>query len=127
MNAKLKMRTKRTLFALAAAAALAAGTAIGDDSQTVKSSNVDSMSKWYGRAGGLVGTDRVSAARTSGTKIGITYDKDVAERTNMAREPVDGKSVGISYDKDVAERTNLPRGQTVPEPAKAAVAPTSKP
>jgi hypothetical protein len=51
----------------------------------------------------------------------------VAERTNMAREPVDGKSVGISYDKDVAERTNLPRGQTVPEPAKAAVAPTPKP
>ena len=151
MNTKLQWKTNMTLFALAAAATLTAGTAIGDDSQVLNSGDVESMSKWYGRAGGLVESDRVSAARASGAKVGITYDKDVAERTNMTREPADGKSIGISYDKDVAERThmtrepedgksiaitydkdvadrtNLPRGQTAPDAVKAAEGPGPKP
>ena len=126
MNAKLNLKMKRTLFALAAAAAVSAGAAIGDDSQTLKSGDVESMSKWFGRAGGLVDSDRVPAARTNGAKIGITYDKDVAERTNMQREPAEGKGIGVAYDKDVAERTNLPRGGTAPEPVKAAAGPASK-
>jgi hypothetical protein len=126
MNAKLKLNTKTTLFALAAMAALTAGAAVGDESQPLTSGDVESMSKWYGRAGGLVGSDRVSAARANGSKVGISYDKDVAERTNMQREPVEGKSIGIAFDKDVADRTNLPRGQTAPDPVKAAAGPGSK-
>jgi hypothetical protein len=126
MNAKLKLKTMSTLFALIAAAALTAGTAIGDDSQALHSGNVESMSKWYGRAGGLVGADEVSAARISGANISVTYDKDVAERTNMAREPAESKGVGIAYDKDVADRTNMPRGQTAADPVKAAAGPATK-
>jgi hypothetical protein len=122
MNAKLQLKTKVTLFALAAGAAMFAGSAIGGESQVLNSGDVESMSKWYGRAGGLTGSDAVSAARANGAKVSITYDKDVAERTNMTREPADGKNIGITYDKDVVDRTNMTRNQTTPESVKAATA-----
>jgi hypothetical protein len=127
MKAKLQLKTKVTLFALAAAATVFAGSAIGDESQVLNSGDVESMSKWYGRAGGVTGSDSVSAPHANGAKVGITYDKDVAERTNMTREPADGKNIGISYDKDVATRTNMTRGQTTPESVKAATASDAKP
>ena len=127
MNIKLQLKTKVTLFALAAGATMFAGSAIGDESQALNSGEVQLMSKWYGRAGGLAGSDAVSAARANGAKVSITYDKDVAERTNMTREPADGKNIGITYDKDVADRTNMSRSQTAPESVKAATGPASKP
>jgi hypothetical protein len=127
MNAKLQLKTKVTLFALAAGAAMFAGSAIGDESQVLNSGDVGSMSKWYGRAGGLAGSDAVSNARANGANVSITYDKDVAQRTNMTREPADGKNIGITYDKDVADRTNMSRSQTTPESVKAATAPATKP
>jgi hypothetical protein len=126
MNTKLQLKTKVTLFALAAGAAMFAGSAIGDESQALNSGDVESMSKWHGRAGGLTGSDAVSAARTSGAKVSVTYDKDVAERTNMTREPAEGKNIGVTYDKDVADRTNMTRSKTAPDSVKAATAPASE-
>jgi len=125
MNTKLQLKTKVTLFALATA--MFAGFAIGDESQVLNSGDVGTMSKWYGRAGGLAGSDAVSNARANGANVSITYDKDVAERTNMTRDPADGKNIGIAYDKDVADRTNMSRSQTAPESVKAATGPASKP
>ena len=66
---------------------------------------------WYGNAGGLQGSDRVTYLNASRAKVGVGYDKDVAERTNMQRHEVPSTTAGIAYDKDVVERTNLPRSQ----------------
>jgi hypothetical protein len=71
-----------------------------------------SMAQWYGRAGELVGSDRVMAMTKSakaGTCVRVTYDKEVAERTNMHRREAANGCVSITYDKDVAARTNMPR------------------
>jgi hypothetical protein len=72
------------------------------------------MGQWYGNAGGLQGSDRVTLlgkATSGGKGVGITFDKDVAQRTNMQRDSAPSGQAGIAYDKDVAERTNMPRGQ----------------
>jgi hypothetical protein len=45
MNAKLQLKTKVTLFVLAAGAAMFADSAIGDESQVLNSGDVASMSK----------------------------------------------------------------------------------
>ena len=90
----------------------AGGIASADD--TLHTGDSSTMGKWYGRAGGLVGADRIeSRANPSarGPQIGITYDKDVAQRTNMQPRDTSAAEVGISYDKDVAARTNMPRDE----------------
>jgi len=72
------------------------------------------MGKWYGRAGGLVGADRIeflASPRAHGSRLGVGYDKDVAQRTNMPPRDTSADEVGISYDKDVAARTNMPRDE----------------
>ncbi len=72
------------------------------------------MGHWYGNAGGLQGSDRVTflgKTHDRNQQVGITYDKDVAQRTNMQRDPASNGQIGIGYDKDVAERTNLPRNE----------------
>ncbi len=94
----------------AAVGVLSMGSALADD--VLRSGDVNQMSHWYGNAGGLQGSDRVEflgKPATGDQQVGISYDKDVAQRTNMPRESASSKDVGISYDKDVAERTNLPR------------------
>ena len=110
---KAKSRFKLQAAATAAFCALSIGTALaGGDA--LKSGDVDTMGQWYGRAGGLTDSDRVSVLGKSATgnqQVGITYDKDVAQRTNMQRESASSKEIGITYDKDVAERTNLPRSE----------------
>lgn len=114
----LKSHLKVQLAVAAAIGALSIGSAVaGGD--VLRSGDVDQMSQWYGNAGGLQGSDRVTVLgkSTTGTKqVGITYDKDVAQRTNMPRDSASSKDIGIGYDKDVADRTNLPRGEkSVPE------------
>jgi hypothetical protein len=93
---------------LSIGSALAGGDALS-------TGNVDSMGQWYGRAGGLVGSDRVMAlGKASGdsNRVIIAYDKDVAQRTNMQRDSANNGNIGIAYDKDVAARTNMPRDET---------------
>ena len=85
--------------------------AAGDTLHTGDSST---MGQWHGRAGGLVGAERITFISNSvghGEPIGITYDKDVAQRTNMQPRDTSSAGVGITYDKDVAARTNMPRDE----------------
>ena len=75
--------TVRAALAMAiAAVGIYSGMAMSDE--TLRAGDPISMDKWYGRAGGLVGSDRVMAiGKSSANRVGITYDVDVAKRTNM--------------------------------------------
>jgi len=124
----MKLNRVRSIRGALAAAAmtLSMGSAFADAGK-VTTGNSATMDHWYGRAGGLVGADRIEAINKttfSGAGLGITYDKDVAARTNMPRQDAQNGGVGISYDKDVAERTNMPRGEKT-QPIKAVGAPTN--
>ena len=112
------MRTKLLLSAIAAATAIAANAYAAD---TVTSGNVGTIDKWYGRAGGLTDADRVTGLAPSSNKIGVSYDADVAARTNMPRGEVNHNEVGVTYDADVAARTNMQRGQTPTDKATAGI------
>jgi len=103
------MRTKLLLSAIAAATAIAANAYAAE---VVTSGDLSTVDKWYGNAGGLQGTDRVMYLNASRTKVGIAYDKDVADRTNMQRGAATHNEVGVTYDADVATRTNMSRGAT---------------
>ena len=99
----------RSAVAMAIAAiGISSGVAMSDDA--LRSGDPITMEKWYGRAGGLVGSDRVMAlGKSSADRVGISYDADVAKRTNMQREGTAKSEVSITYDKDVANRTNMQR------------------
>lgn len=52
------------------------------------------------------------ALGASGEDLGnvkITFDKDVAARTNMQRPDGDSSTLGVSFDQEVANRTNMGR------------------
>ena len=109
----MKSNMKVQVAVAAVLGVLSMGSAVAG-SDILKSGDVDQMSQWYGNAGGLQGTDRVMVLGKSGSagkEVGIAYDKDVAERTNMQRNQVPSGTASITYDKDVAERTNSPRSQ----------------
>jgi hypothetical protein len=124
----LKMTTRNTLLAsaLVAAAMLAAPAAFAD-STTLTSGDLSTADHWYGRAGGLIGVDRVAALPAAGSNPGITitYDRDVAQRTNMPLDRSNGSGVTVTYDRDVAARTNMGRSQDS-EPIQAAGIPGAK-
>jgi hypothetical protein len=104
---KVQAAVAATICALSIGSAFAGG-------EVLKTGDVNQMSHWYGNAGGLQGSDRVTflgKTATGDQQVGIAYDKDVAQRTNMQRESASSKEIGITYDKDVAERTNLPRSE----------------
>ncbi len=100
------MNAKLLISAIATAAAFAANAHAAD---VVTSGDLSTVDKWYGRAGGLTDADRVGGLKTGSTKVGISYDADVAARTNMARGQATHTEVGVTYDADVAARTNMPR------------------
>jgi len=99
------MRVTLVLLAGSAAAVLAAGPAQSAPPNLgpVMSGRTIDSSKWYGRAGGLTGSDRVEALRSSG------------------RHPVSsgvvGQQVVASWDEEVAERTNMPLAEAKPQVA----------
>jgi hypothetical protein len=105
----MALRNTLAVSALALAAGLSANLALADD---VRSSNTQEIQSWYGRAGGLAGSDRVTALRAGERPVSITYDRAVAERTNMSTDRASGARIGVTYDEQVAERTNMQRGST---------------
>jgi opacity protein-like surface antigen len=109
------MNIKLFLSTIAAASAFA-GTVYAAD--VVTGGDLTSADKWYGRAGGLTGSDRVTYLRPGQDKVGVGFDQEVAERTNMHREPGTSQ-VGISRDAEVAARTNMPIDRN-PQPAATA-------
>ncbi len=109
MTSKSRFNIRAAATAAFCVLSIGAAFAGGD---ALKTGDVDTMGQWYGRAGGLTDSDRVTALGKStfaNQQVGITYDKDVAERTNMQRGSASSKDIGITYDKDVVDRTNLPR------------------
>jgi hypothetical protein len=104
-------RTKLLMSVIAASAALSINAAFAQS--TLKAGDVSQMGHWYGRAGGLVGSDRVGGltSHTPGNQgVGISYDAAVQGRTNMPMDRASGSEVTVTYDQAVAERTNMPRG-----------------
>jgi hypothetical protein len=106
----MKNNLLMSAIAVAATAAIFAGSAYAADVTT--DGNLNTVDRWYGRAGGAVGTDRVNRL-SAGTTVGVSHDADVAARTNMPRREGSNSSLGVTYDADVAARTNmLPREAT---------------
>jgi hypothetical protein len=106
-----KIMNLKSLFSAIALASACAGSAVAAD--VVSSGDLQSIDKWYGRAGGLAGSDRVGALHAGDTQVGVIFDQDVATRTNMHREQSTNQ-VGVAWDRDVAARTNMQReGTTV--------------
>jgi len=110
----MKFRNKLIASALAATAVLSMN-AFAAEGSTVGSSDLQNIDKWYGRAGGLTGSDRVSGLTAPAKPLGVSWDQDVASRTNMSVNRDNNGTIGVTYDTDVAARTNMGRG--TPEPA----------
>ena len=125
------MNTKLLISATVAAAFAINVHAAGG----VTSGDLNTIDKWYGRAGGLIGADRVAGRSTSTRRVGVVYDADVAVRTNMPRAQAPTSQVGVRghdtidqwYGRaggqtgaDVVARTNLPPGQHAVGPSNAA-------
>jgi hypothetical protein len=101
------MNVKLLISAVAAAAAFATNVHAGE---VVNSGDLNTVDKWYGRAGGLTDGDRVTGLAAGTNRVGVAYDADVAARTNMPRDQATHNQVGVTYDADVAARTNMQRG-----------------
>jgi hypothetical protein len=98
----------RTTLAVSALA-LAAGFSNLALAQDVRTTDPQTFEHWYGRAGGLTGSERIAGLAAGNRPLGITYDQDVAARTNMSTDRATGGGVGVVYDEDVATRTNMQR------------------
>ena len=112
------MKATHHSLAFLMAAALSVSSYAAD---VVTSGDVESVRQWYGHAGGLAGSDRVGGLRVGSSKVGVTYDPDVAARTNMQRSQMEPASVGVTYDPDVAARTNMPRAGKAPATHEAGI------
>jgi hypothetical protein len=111
----MKFRNKLIASAFAATALLSINAVFAADGGIVGSNDLQNIDKWYGRAGGLTGSDRVSGLTGPSKPLGVSWDQDVAARTNMSVNRNGNATVGVSYDADVAARTNMGRG--TPDPA----------
>jgi hypothetical protein len=107
------MTIRNTLLACAAAVAALGVTTAFADADVLKAGDTSTMSQWHGRAGGLVGAERIAALRANDNNPGveITYDRAIAERTNMPVDRPAAKTVTVTYDREVASRTNMARTQ----------------
>lgn len=108
----MTLRNKLCVSVLAAAGALSVGIASAE-SDALKSGDIGTVGQWYGRAGGMVGSDRVAGLKLhtpSNAPLGVSWDAEVAARTNMSTDRAPGAGVGVTYDQEVAARTNMPRG-----------------
>ena len=115
------MNAKLLLSAIAVAATLGTSAYAAD---IVTSGDLSTVNQWYGRAGGLAGSDRIGALHTGNSTVGVTFDQDVAARTNMSRDARNSQ-VGVSWDREVAARTNMPRdGGTTPASTATVPGPT---
>ena len=112
---------RKSLLSAIALATMLAGSAYAAD--IVTTGDVSNADKWYGRAGGLAGSDRVGGLRVGDSKVGVSFDQDVAARTNMSRDRTAGQ-VGVTWDRDVAARTNMQRETTPATSTATAPGPT---
>jgi hypothetical protein len=124
MNAT-QLRNSTLALALLTATGAFINVANAEES-VLKSSNPSQFDRWHGRAGGITGAQRIEALHAADlppAKVSVTYDEDVAARTNMQRDGVDKKDIGVTYDEAVAARTNMARDK---QQTPAAVAKSQK-
>ena len=116
------MQSKQKFKLIAVAMILGIASPIAMSADMVRGGDPSQMELWQGRAGGLLHSDRVTHLRApvAGAEVEVTYDKEVAQRTNMPREEGAVQKLAVSYDKEVAERTNMPRGDKETLTAKTA-------
>ena len=116
------MQAKQKFKLIAVSIILGIASPIAMSADMVRGGDPSQMELWQGRAGGLVHSDRVTHLRApvAGAEVEVTYDKEVAQRTNMPREEGAVQKLAVSYDKEVAERTNMPRSEKDTLTAKAA-------
>ena len=77
----------------------------------VMSGRVKDMDHWFGRAGGLVGPERVARLRSGDRKpVVVTYDRSVEARTNMPAQHAKSQHQHVltTWDEGVAKRTHMP-------------------
>jgi hypothetical protein len=115
------MQIKQKLKWIPVAVVLGIASPIAMSADMVRGGDPSQMELWQGRAGGLVHSDRVTHLRvpTAGADVAVTYDKEVAQRTNLPREHGALHQLAVSYDREVAERTNMPRSDKDTLTAKA--------
>lgn len=85
--------------------------------------DIGTIEKSYSRGGGLVGADRVAGLRLhtpANAPVDISWDAEIAARTNMPLDREAGGGIRITYDQAIAERTNMQRG--TPEAQAAGIA-----
>lgn len=107
----MRLHSNFSVSVLAAMAALSVGVASAA-STDVKVGEVGTIEKSYGRAGGLVGADRIAGLRLhtpANAPLDVSWDAEIAARTNMPSDRGAG-AVGVTYDQAIAERTNMQRG-----------------
>jgi hypothetical protein len=63
-------------------------------------------------AGFVAGLAAGAAASADLNEVTVTYDRDVAARTNMGRSVAEDSKLGVTFDQDVAKRTNMQREAT---------------
>ena len=63
-------------------------------------------------AGFVAGLAAGAAASADLNEVTVTYDRDVAARTNMGRSVAEESKLGVTFDQDVAKRTNMQREAT---------------
>ena len=116
------MQANQKLTWISVAIALVIASPIAMSADMVRGGDPSQMELWQGRAGGLLHSDRVTRLRApvAGAEVEVTYDKEVAQRTNLPRDEGAVQKLAVSYDKEVAERTNLPRSEKDTLTAKAA-------
>ena len=114
------MKITSLLSAIAAAVAFGSAAYAAD---IVTTGDLNTLNQWYGRAGGLSGSDRVGQLHVGQDKVGVTYDQEVAARTHMSTDRTPGQ-VGVTWDREVAARTNMQREETKPSSTANAPGPT---
>ena len=83
---------------------------------TVRGGNGDAMDHWYGRAGGLSGSDIVTEPHAwlkGGAAVAVGYSEALAEWTNMPRKDA---NVGPVTDSLGGDQSQTPSASS-PQPA----------
>lgn len=111
----MKLRTTLSVVAIATASALSYNLASASDVTS-------GATIVYGRAGGLVGTERVQHLSAGKAPLSVSYDRDIAARTGMATDRATGKPMSVYYDEGYAARTNMSKGKA----ARVAGSPANK-
>ena len=102
----MALRKQLIVSVLAASSALGFGLAHAAD---VVTSGSPTGGQQYGRAGGLVGAERIVLLRAGTEPVTVVYGTEFVSRTNLPTDRAQNTPIGISWDGEYVGRTNMPR------------------